>query len=765
MINARVAEAALLMLGGVLSDIRNLGGSESSIREAVFREKHPEPFLSAYDYVVALNHGLPFGPDLTLDLREVYDVADADPLALILLLSQTAATVANEPPIFPLEVLTGISAKPDDSETAYCVADGHLHSGATLSLTAFLNLLLAGTNDLRPEVEVGAETLRAHSESLKLSRIHASDAAGISFSIGVVVGGLRVHLSRVMAVGSWTSPKPTCSSLLSQGLFWETLRKVALDFGGDPDLLEELFSACSDEPIHFVVADLLAALNVAMHNPGQKNERRELLGLFSAMCLIKTALTSGHGEGLGRFVDRFERMGIIRDVGVGRNRRLIVAEAAHVVFSSPRVVAAEFRKTFVASGKSVQRLESSITGSLSEHLLGLSDFARRQDRAVRVGMPIGYLRDRSSPMRDNERFTARYNLAAVSRLTNAFLNVRRQYPTVRQYVSGCDVAGDEAAMPNWPFLIAFDFLRSVGLMDLDLSVHAGESFNWRLQGLRRIGEVVESCANVDRIGHALALDDLVSESVMGRPPGRIRSLEVVSDLCWVLSWWPSNVDAQMMLEEVCDRLNLDAENLAWTDLVEGWRALHSYRGAVEVGLCALDERVSGEDIDAFLDYCDPWAVTTRSAKSRAAWHLAYHRPGLDLFEPRLSAQLTQSYLDLQDRIAQDALAHVLDGIKGRGDGIVIEACPSSNARLAGLRAIKATHAERLMGLGLRVSVSSDDPFIFGTNVEREFSLLEAAFGRGVAETCAMVSVASCCSRAVGKSASDLERDAEALANY
>ena len=80
--------------------------------------------------------------------------------------------------------------------------------------------------------------------------------------------------------------------------------------------------------------------------------RQPLFGLLGAIAVVDSALRSRPGEGLSRFVDRFDRMGIIRDLGTGANRRRVVHAACKTAFRSPNVTGAEFRKTIVAGKKS-----------------------------------------------------------------------------------------------------------------------------------------------------------------------------------------------------------------------------------------------------------------------------------------------------------------------------------------------------------------------------------------------------------------------------
>jgi adenosine deaminase len=64
----------------------------------------------------------------------------------------------------------------------------------------------------------------------------------------------------------------------------------------------------------------------------------------------------------------------------------------------------------------------------------------------------------------------------------------------------------------------------------------------------------------------------------------------------------------------------------------------------------------------------------------------------------------------------------------RQEGITLEVCPTSNV-CTGVYSSLAEHPIRqLFDAGLKVTLSSDDPPLFGTDIDQEYALLELAFG-------------------------------------
>jgi len=66
----------------------------------------------------------------------------------------------------------------------------------------------------------------------------------------------------------------------------------------------------------------------------------------------------------------------------------------------------------------------------------------------------------------------------------------------------------------------------------------------------------------------------------------------------------------------------------------------------------------------------------------------------------------------------------------RDHGIALEVCPSSNVRLGVVRSFEEHPLPRLMDAGLRVSLGSDDPPLFDTDLVQEYVRAAEAFGWG-----------------------------------
>jgi adenosine deaminase len=77
-------------------------------------------------------------------------------------------------------------------------------------------------------------------------------------------------------------------------------------------------------------------------------------------------------------------------------------------------------------------------------------------------------------------------------------------------------------------------------------------------------------------------------------------------------------------------------------------------------------------------------------------------------------------------------------------GVPLDVCPTSNVRLGVVASLAAHPVERLRAAGVRVSVNTDDPLLFGTSLAGEYQRCAHTFGwdRSVLGAIARVSIES-----------------------
>ena len=69
----------------------------------------------------------------------------------------------------------------------------------------------------------------------------------------------------------------------------------------------------------------------------------------------------------------------------------------------------------------------------------------------------------------------------------------------------------------------------------------------------------------------------------------------------------------------------------------------------------------------------------------------------------------------------------------KDDGVVLEVCPSSNICLMVFPDLASHSLPLLVDEGVKVTINSDDPAMFGTTLTDEYTIISEAFGYGAGE--------------------------------
>lgn len=722
-----------LLLGAVFGDSSVLGRSIGDTERELHRFGEPDIVQRIYDRLISLRLPNSVGAGLRSVLADLMERYEGRGLPLILdTLSSDQSWRFTAPPAFPAFLFNDYPQHHDvqAGDGGPWLTDNHLHSGASISVRHLLHLLVASDRPFLPAPD--ANDGRPSRD--RLLSLWGTDAWGRAFSLPVVAGALRSFLARIEDPDNWSLGKNVCAGKWASGTFWSDVGTAARDFISDGEFLDELFSGFgSVSPEVDPYNRFRNAVLEALQSPALER-LQSVYGVLSCLSLLHCTLSSRSGEGLSRFVDRFERMGMLRDLAVGKQKSSLVTASCHSVFGDTRVIGAEFRKTVVSHGRSVEACSRSLRDSLDSHISGFADYLSGAGRELRWSAPVGFLRERRVPAFDSSRWTARTSLSSVCHLTQALEGLSSD-PLALTFITGIDTAGDEHSMPNWPFLAAYDRLTSIWPRNLSFSIHAGESFGHGLEGLRHIAECLSS-GTVGAIGHALALDQQASRLVTGDVWVDATYGSALLDLSWCQSVGLRADSARAIAEKLLLVGGLGAYGIDSQALLEASTKMNSLSGLVDLGIAQAE---------AFWipDYLDLGQVKDVDPVRRAARLLAYRPPGkrMDVLDRKLEGDLTLGFQKFALTVEADARELVRGMVKARN--AVIEACPTSNVRLAGMPSFHGSHLARLASQGIRVSVSSDDPVVFGTNVGVEFDLVAQVFGSRAAETTAQVSAETC----------------------
>lgn len=711
----------LLLLGRVLGDSVLLGSEPNAVRTALFRPDDGHRVAVLADMAAATVGAQRGSAARRRDVAEFLAAMRDDPVWAISAAIESAENLGDLTPYFPIDLFRGTDGQGETMPLTVDLADAHLHSGASMGIGAFCDLLLASTLELGVE----ARELIVH------------DAGWRPVRVGVITAGIRTHLSwRLRNLGyPLTFFKPRCESALRTGEFWEDVRGSATG-ALDDELWAELRIASPWEG-ELPVVDIILRGMIDDAGVGGLVERRLSLGMFAALTLLNRYLRSQPSEGLARFVDRFDAMGLARDSLLSDGRAALVAEACKLSVGHPRVVGAEFRKTFVGSSSTV---EDRIRRSLADHLEGMAQYAAIADRELRVSMPVGFLRRGLPNGVASNDYRAMVDCEELWKVGRGLAVLRGADETVQRFVGSVDVAGDELLAPAWPFVLLYSALKEMmGEDSMCWTVHAGESFEWTLQGVRNVGEFIMPTRVVDRVGHALSLDADCADQIAGDPPDTYVAREMVDDLCWLIGSGIETTQARDMLERVLAYVGFEATGLSARELLDGWHRRRSLDGLRSAGLISMDPMASsGGPPNGF----DQSSIFQNDPALRAMLLLMYLGPGSGaLLDMVVEGALSDRYSEWSSEVAHTARAAVVDAI--RSNDVVIESCPTSNVRLSGLGSYRHLPLGRWSIQGLQVSLNSDDPLILGRSVADEASVVLDAFGSEILSEMAACSVRMC----------------------
>lgn len=681
-------------------------------------------------------------PALASDLDDALEAAHFD--AIVLFLNGCTAPFDTLGHILPLSLFAVTQIAGQKSHAAalsddFELADAHVHSGASIGMETLIRMLIASESALDRDI-------------LALS---SYDLSSEGYSVGVILGAIR-HAIYAISQSAGTGTLATSPGIVARewhdGRFWQSVRNIATKIhvgrGQVPDntwsTINEDASELLSAPLHdhwnnpeWNTVHFIKSYVTRVSESGDALEKAQCRGLITALTLLNVFLRSAPGEGLPAFVDRFEQMGLLRD-SLRSEREDFVTSAVDYLADDPHVIAIELRKTVTTSAdRSVSDYLNTINVNLRDHLRGFAKSSVIVDRPCAFSMPVTFFRGEPESMTHTAAPTFMYDLASYWQLANAITSARAGVGG--SFISAVDVVGNELSAPNWIFV---PLLRQLGLPTAGTNglvrcCHAGESFRSRLEGLRSVGELLLPDRVVDRIGHALALGDVVSDFVIGTPAVSPPTRSIVDDLIWLTHISDFERESLNLLDRILSSLNLADFGVTSANLVSAWNARRSIEGFVQQALSA-----GFHDPPAPVD-----ASVARIARgTQLSFLLLTHRSSrfpFNAFDYALKENLLEQYNDLSRRSARGVVSVLKEILRDNDDGLVVECCPSSNMRLSGVPKLRYLPAFNWVGEGLSVSLNSDDPLIFGNTVSDEARLVASEYGEDLLRIMASVSVLNC----------------------
>jgi len=366
-----------------------------------------------------------------------------------------------------------------------------------------------------------------------------------------------------------------------------------------------------------------------------------------------------------------------------------------------------------------------------------------------------------TPVKDRNRmsFSSMSKRCFMECVADELETLREEIPYLSEYIVGIDAASDENAMDPWMFASTYKEIRThvhtkpvvdrqlnyrsrfSRIQNIGFTYHVGEDFRHIISGLRHIDEVLEHFGykSGDRLGHALALGTDAGQWVADNEMVPIPKLEHMENLLWVwgvcigkkleLSIHPEELEdkildmargiydhsetitVKMLYEAYCKKFDMDHMKIA-EEMAKGDNILYGFRCIGD----GMPQCYEGWTVDRLLltNYCSLYAEKYGRVMS------VHTSDG----EATVCRQLQEYLIQKIERL-----------------GIYVETNPTSNLAIGDFSQMTKHPIfvlnQKLSGgkHHVMVTVNSDDPVVFNTNVENELAYIYyAAESQGYAKS-------------------------------
>lgn len=584
-------------------------------------------------------------------------------------------------------------------QTNAASADGHVHQGAALPIEVTLHWIAAGVTSIGGAPE-GPPPME--------------DTTGTRFHPLPLLLLLRALTDESALAGEQEVLQLVTKSAKGDANAWNQLNaRLAFAEGASRGVPR--------------VADLVEAKKEARAS----GDSRRYTTLLRVEAILHAAV-SQRESGLDVFVEQFERLAKLRRTHISREEKADYFResiANHTKQSNHKLKRLELRLGELISGRGIQ--QAAVEKDFLVALKGYQKHIGGKPHPIAVTFPWGLVKSRpgTGPQSNHWRF----NPAGIYELIEVLLEVISAHPPLADFVDGIDVCGLEEGEPNWLFAPAFKRFadRTSAMQPVPACrFHAGE-WQWTpLHGLRRISEFLRfdlPPRTPRRIGHGLALHSNNWERI-GRQPAD----ELLDDLLWATERLNDIDGVSSALRRATARLVLDLREIVYADpkataagvdaLVDAYAARFETDSLVQVsfiqeaddGRLFFDDRPVPARLEPRLQLLIAHLSTARPVSPSVAGLLdsADSPPGLSIHT--LQATLAELYEMLAPEVIDDV----------RWNGVIVEACPSSNVIAGDVRGYARHPMAHLIDNGVLMTVNSDDPSIFHSWMPEELSHAE-----------------------------------------
>lgn len=333
--------------------------------------------------------------------------------------------------------------------------------------------------------------------------------------------------------------------------------------------------------------------------------------------------------------------------------------------------------------------------------------------------------------------------------TQVLVDIRQEIPYISQYIVGIDAASLENNTEPWVFAPIFQLAREsshnryikmnerlISVQSLGFTYHVGEDYRHLLSGLRHIDEVLESFGYHagDRIGHGIVLGIDVEKWCHENPVLMMPRIEYMENMLWLWGLGYNGILDKNLIDNVhIEReIMIQAEyiykNIQGITIYSLWDA---YKKRFEYfdpdmrymeTICDMTT-LGGNQVDKIM--CErvrsEHSIIWTADKLRYAYQCKCY---LERMYEIIHLKVNKSEIEM--------LIHLQKIIKSKVSqkGIVVETNPTSNLAISGMERLFSHHITKLNdegleqgGNGLVVTINSDDPSVFNTNISNELGYI------------------------------------------
>ncbi|QXM05425.1 hypothetical protein [Crassaminicella indica] len=465
-------------------------------------------------------------------------------------------------------------------------------------------------------------------------------------------------------------------------------------------------------------------------------------------------------RGLDNFIDYYNR-----SVESDYKKKELMGLIMSTQFKNTSLQKLEGRIT-VGSATSVEGIKKSLKEKIIAVLEAYQEISEKLSEQKRkipdIGLIIHFIKKKDKKMmekcwvnykekEESAQLYFREMQEEYFRQIQAINELREDIEGLSDYIVGIDAAAIENDTEPWVFAPIYEFARNSDthklvyskgyhkrIKNLGFTFHAGEDFRHILTGIRRIDEVIKHFKfhAGDRIGHGIAIGIDPKKWVLDNRITILPRIEHIENLLWIWGLckdgnFARKIDAHYLEREILMRAEAIYQNMNGITVYNLWKAYQNkfkiFRISQKYGNAIKNRDINNHTVicnnELFCFYIQSeYAMLWDSDKLTHAQHCKCYLK--KMLEP-IEIEVKKEDIDMIIEVQKFILSQVSKA------GIIIETNPTSNTAIGNIENLFEHYVHHLNqnGLddvhqienGIIVSINSDDPSVFNTNVSNEFA--------------------------------------------